>query len=108
MQIIREYASVSHLALFVHIMLYSYTIGLVPRSMSAAAILIDGSILEGGGQILRNSVSLSALLSKAVSIRNIRHHRTPSGLKNQHRTGAKMRTNVVVLHIISSTRQVCN
>lgn len=58
--------------------------------MAASSVIIDGSVLEGGGQILRNSVSLSALLSKAVSIYKIRHGRKPPGLKNQHRTGVKI------------------
>jgi RNA 3'-terminal phosphate cyclase (ATP) len=46
--------------------------------------LIDGSLLEGGGQILRISLALSSLMKTPVKIINIRGKRNPSGLKNQH------------------------
>jgi RNA 3'-terminal phosphate cyclase (ATP)/RNA 3'-terminal phosphate cyclase (GTP) len=45
-------------------------------------IKIDGSI--GGGQILRTSVALSALLNKPVHLVNVRQKRPKPGLKAQH------------------------
>jgi len=47
---------------------------------------IDGSIGEGGGQVLRTSLTLSALTSTPVRIRNIRARRTKPGLAPQHLT----------------------
>lgn len=47
-------------------------------------ILIDGSVLEGGGQIIRTATALSAATGKEVEIYNIRKNREPSGLKTQH------------------------
>jgi len=48
---------------------------------------IDGSVMEGGGQILRMSVGLSALLGKPIRIHNIRAGRASPGLKAQHLMG---------------------
>ncbi|MCB0344136.1 MAG: RNA 3'-terminal phosphate cyclase [Bdellovibrionales bacterium] len=47
---------------------------------------IDGSIGEGGGQVLRTSLSLSMLTGKPFRIRNIRAGRRKPGLLRQHLT----------------------
>ncbi len=52
-------------------------------------ILIDGSMGEGGGQILRTALSLSAILRKPVKIVNIRAKRRNPGLQAQHLTSVK-------------------
>ncbi|CAB3257932.1 unnamed protein product [Arctia plantaginis] len=51
---------------------------------------IDGSILEGGGQILRISISLSAILCVPIRIINIRAKRSKPGLAAQHLVGIKL------------------
>ena len=47
---------------------------------------IDGSAGEGGGQILRTSLAMSALLGKPIKISKIRAGRREPGLQAQHLT----------------------
>lgn len=51
-------------------------------------LIIDGSFGEGGGQILRTSLSLAAITGQDVTIENIRAGREKPGLRPQHLTGA--------------------
>jgi len=49
-------------------------------------ILIDGSIGEGGGQILRTALGLSMVTGRAFRIEKIRAGREKPGLLRQHLT----------------------
>ena len=52
-------------------------------------IEIDGSFGEGGGQVLRTSVALAAVLEKEIRVFNIRAGRAEPGIRPQHMTGVK-------------------
>ena len=57
--------------------------------MSKSTIEIDGSLGEGGGQVLRTSLALSLITGKAFRLRNIRARRSKPGLQAQHLMSVK-------------------
>jgi RNA 3'-terminal phosphate cyclase (ATP) len=59
-------------------------------------MIIDGSYGEGGGQILRTSLTLSAITERPVRIERIRAGRRKPGLMPQHLTA------------VQATRRICN
>eukprot|EP01122_Echinamoeba_exundans_P016414 TRINITY_DN8307_c0_g1_i1.p1 TRINITY_DN8307_c0_g1~~TRINITY_DN8307_c0_g1_i1.p1 ORF type:complete len:371 (+),score=41.32 TRINITY_DN8307_c0_g1_i1:541-1653(+) len=52
---------------------------------------IDGAYGEGGGQVLRNTVALAALMNKPIKVTDIRKNRKPKpGLRPQHLAGIQL------------------
>ncbi|XP_077981104.1 RNA 3'-terminal phosphate cyclase-like [Glandiceps talaboti] len=60
------------------------------RMASPQTISIDGSMKEGGGQILRISSALSCILCQPIIVNNIRAGRSNPGLRPQHMTGLQL------------------
>ncbi len=52
-------------------------------------IEVDGSLGEGGGQVLRTSVALATVLSKDIRVFNVRAGRAEPGIRPQHMTGVQ-------------------
>ncbi|MBI5072228.1 RNA 3'-terminal phosphate cyclase [Candidatus Woesearchaeota archaeon] len=52
-------------------------------------IKLNGTFLEGGGQMLRTALALSVLTQKPFTIDNIRANRAEPGLKQQHLVGVR-------------------
>jgi RNA 3'-terminal phosphate cyclase (ATP) len=57
--------------------------------MTETALLIDGSQGEGGGQVLRSSLTLSLVTGRPVVLENIRAKRKKPGLMAQHLTAVR-------------------
>ncbi|BDG07629.1 RNA 3'-terminal phosphate cyclase [Anaeromyxobacter paludicola] len=53
------------------------------------SIVLDGSAGEGGGQILRTALSLSAITGRPFEIHQLRANRLKPGLRPQHREAAR-------------------
>ncbi|PGG99601.1 hypothetical protein GX51_06250 [Blastomyces parvus] len=65
---------------------------------------LDGSTLEGGGQLVRNALALSALTGRPVTINNIRGKRNgPRGLRRSHTAAIQFLTEVCGGRIVGAT-----
>jgi hypothetical protein len=64
---------------FVWLMLHSGS-----RGVGSIVIELDGSAGEGGGQVLRTSLTLSMITGQPFNIKNIRARRAEPGLMRQH------------------------
>ena len=55
-----------------------------------APVAVDGSLLEGGGQIVRVAAALSAATGREVLVENVRAGRPKPGLATQHLAGLRL------------------
>jgi len=59
------------------------------KTLGEEIVEIDGSYGEGGGQILRTALALSAVLRRSFSLHHIRSRRKNPGLQAQHLTAVE-------------------
>ena len=66
-------------------------------------LVLDGSYGEGGGQIVRTSLSLAALTDKPVRLVNIRTGRAKPGLRPQHLTAVQALAQITRAELTGAT-----
>jgi RNA 3'-terminal phosphate cyclase (ATP) len=64
-------------------------VGTVAAGLIGAVLTIDGSFGEGGGQVLRTSLALSAITGTPFTVHHLRAKRSKPGLLRQHLTGVR-------------------
>ena len=64
-------------------------------SAGPTPVRIDGSFMEGGGQVLRISLALAAITGTPVHVSKIRQGRSTPGLRAQHLAGLVDRARLV-------------
>ncbi len=62
---------------------------IISSTMPETLVIIDGSHGEGGGQVLRTTLTLSALLGQPVRLEHVRAGRKNPGLAPQHLTAVR-------------------
>jgi RNA 3'-terminal phosphate cyclase (ATP) len=65
-------------------------------------IVLDGSQGEGGGQILRTALSLSAITGKPFTVTKVRAGREKPGLRPQHREATRAMAQIVDAEVLGN------